>query len=296
MKALLAGIAKLENAYIREWAIYHLNLGFDHIILGDNNDPDGEYLIDPINDLIKMGYIDIINCRTPQVTQMQLYQFVYDNFSKNYDWTMFLDIDEFLFLEKDKNVHEYLSRPIFENFNSIKIHWKIMGDSDQLINTGKPVLERLTKEGKNPTLTWENNPGVSMTMNTFVKSFVRPGIPKTRWDDAPQLIPTDFNDIYLKLCNNKGEALDRKYVDDTCVLEIDYTLAHIKHFRTKTIEEYISNKCMRGWPIINRNDCRSKEWIESYLNLDFFFSMNEFSQEKVDLAYQLMEKYNIKLI
>ena len=297
MKTLLAGIAKLENSYVREWVIYHLNLGFDHIIIGDNNEPDGESLLDPISDLINAGFVDAINCRSKEITQMTLYQYIYDNYSKDYDWTMFLDIDEFLFLEKDKTVNEYLSREVFNDFNSIKINWKIMGDSDQLINTGEPVLQRLTKEGKNPEQSWKPDPNRKIKMNYFVKSFVRPNIPETFWDDAPQLIPKNLNAEvqYLKLCDNKGDTLDQKYIDDTCLDYTDYTLAYIKHFRTKTIEEYISNKCMKGWPITTVNDCRSKEWIESYLNLDFFFSINEFTQEKLDLAYQLMEKYNINL-
>ena len=292
MKVLLAGIAKLENDYIREWCEYHLKLGFDKIILGDNNDSNGESLVDPIKDFVYHNFVDVLDCRNPEITQVLLYQYIYDNFAKDYDWIMFLDIDEFLFLEKDNNVHDYLNRQEFNNFNSIKIHWKIMGDSNQLINTGLPVLERLTEEGKNPPMVWKKDPNRKITMNCFVKSFVRPNIPNTMWDTAPQLIPKDFNDITLKICDNKGSELDIKYIDDTCIDEIDYTLAHIKHFRTKTIEEYISKKCQKGWPIVN---CNNKEFIESYLNMNFFFDINEKTPEKIELANQLMEKYNIKL-
>lgn len=294
MKTLLVGIAKLENKYIREWVEYHLNLGFDYIILGDNNNPDGEYLSEPIGDYIQQGRVGLINCRDNSIMQMEFYQFVYDNYCKDYDWSMFLDIDEFLFFKEDKTVTEYLSRPVFDNFNSIKINWLMMSDNNHLINTGEPVLKRFTQPAHDIPMTWSNQPGRKLVMNSFVKSFVRPGIPNTQWDNAPQLIPKTFDNIQLKICNNCGIELDKKYIDDTCldIPDIDYTLAYIKHFRTKTIEEYISNKCQKGWPIVN---CNTKEWVQSYLNLGFFFDINEPTPEKKELARQLMEKYDIEL-
>lgn len=293
MKSLLVGIAKLENEYIKEWVKYHLDLGFNYIILGDNNDPDGESLLDPLKEYINKGQVGVINCRDSEVTQMKFYQFVYDNYCDKFDWSMFLDIDEFLFLEEDKTVNAYLSRPIFDKFNSICINWKIMSDNNQLINTGLLVLERLTEVAHDVPMSWKNQPGRQIVMNGFIKTFVRPNIKNTFWDNAPQLIPKDMNDeIFLKRCNNKGEELDKKYIDDTCLDEVDYTLAHIKHFRTKTIEEYITNKCQKGWPIVN---CNNKEFVENYLNLKFFFDINERTPEKEELARQLMEKYNINL-
>ena len=40
-------IAKNENYYINDWVKYHLDLGFDHIYIYDNNDGDdniGRYI------------------------------------------------------------------------------------------------------------------------------------------------------------------------------------------------------------------------------------------------------------
>ena len=38
MKAVICAIAKFEYNYIYEWVEYHLNLGFDKIVIYDNND------------------------------------------------------------------------------------------------------------------------------------------------------------------------------------------------------------------------------------------------------------------
>lgn len=297
MKTLLCGIAKLENDYVREWVEYHLNLGFDHIIIGDNNDPDGEILQHPIIDYILSGKVTVIDVRTPEVTQMSFYNDLYDNYCNDYDWVMFLDIDEFLFLEEDKTVHEYLSRDVFKDFNSIKIHWIIMDDNNMLTNTGEPVVKRFSHPAKPIQMIWMNpnkpEETYSLEMNMFVKSFVKPKIENVWWDNAPQLIPKYLNKgCGLKMCNNKGDKLDDKYLDDTVVKEIDYTLAHIKHYRTKTIEEYISKKCTRAWPIV---DCNDKDFVERYLNLNFFFDINEKTIDKIYLANDLKEKYNLNI-
>ena len=186
---------------------------------------------------------------------------------------------------------------VFKDFNSIKIHWLIMDDNNMLTNTGELVVKRFTHPAQPVPMIWINpnksEETYTLEMNMFVKSFVRPKIENVWWDNAPQLIPK-YVDIPsgLKMCNNNGDKLDDKYLDDTIVKEIDYTLAHIKHYRTKTIEEYISKKCMRGWPIAN---CNTKEFTERYLNLKFFFDINELTIDKLYLANELKEKYNLSI-
>lgn len=308
MKTLLCGIAKLENDYIREWVEHHLNLGFDKIILGDNNDPDGEWLADPIMDYVQSEKVQVFNIRNNNIKQMGFYNDLYlGGYCNEYDWVIFLDIDEFLFLEEDKTVGEYLSRDIFKDFTCIKIHWRMMDDNDQLINTGEPVVKRFTRAARPIPMIWHNpTNGFTKTleMNMFVKSFVKPGLKNVAWDNAPQPVPMlqekgkpielDFTKFEhgLVVCNNNGEKLEEKYTDETTVDDIDYTLAHIKHYRTKTIEEYISKKCSRSWPI---EGCDDKNWAEKYLNLNFFFDINHRSPEKLILAEDLKEKYNLNL-
>ena len=37
MKVALCAIGRMENQYAREFVEHHLNIGFDHIIIADNN-------------------------------------------------------------------------------------------------------------------------------------------------------------------------------------------------------------------------------------------------------------------
>ena len=43
MKVGVCVIIKNENLYIRDWVEYYKKIGFDTVILFDNNDLEGEY-------------------------------------------------------------------------------------------------------------------------------------------------------------------------------------------------------------------------------------------------------------
>ena len=47
----IVAIAKNEEKYIADWAIYHFNLGFDKIFVIDNNDLDNENQMQVITSL-----------------------------------------------------------------------------------------------------------------------------------------------------------------------------------------------------------------------------------------------------
>ena len=63
LKTAIICIAKMENAYIRDFVEYHRRLGFTHIFIYDNNDVDGEKFTDVIDDYIREGYVTILNIR-----------------------------------------------------------------------------------------------------------------------------------------------------------------------------------------------------------------------------------------
>lgn len=50
-KLILCAIAKCENKYIMEWIGYHFRLGFDKIVIYDNNDENGERIRDVVGNL-----------------------------------------------------------------------------------------------------------------------------------------------------------------------------------------------------------------------------------------------------
>ena len=109
MKVYIITSAKFEECYIEEWVQYNLNIGFDKIIINDNNPKDYPY---QLNNILKK-YIDAeqvvierfldtyirdnneIN-NTEEDLLTIVYTSLYNKYKDEFDWVAKLDIDEYL--------------------------------------------------------------------------------------------------------------------------------------------------------------------------------------------------------
>lgn len=113
MKVALVCIAKNEDYYLDEWLEYNHKLGFDQIIMYENN------WRCPINKnyLTKIPY-------DGDIKQLPAYNdFVKNN--KDFNWVAFIDCDEFITLVKHKNIKELIED--YKDFNGISLNWFIFG-------------------------------------------------------------------------------------------------------------------------------------------------------------------------
>jgi len=92
-------IGKEENLYIKEYIEYYKNLGVDKIYLYDNNEINGESFETVIFDYIKINYVNIINYKGYLKPQNKMMNNCYKMNYLKYDWIIFNDIDEFLYLK-----------------------------------------------------------------------------------------------------------------------------------------------------------------------------------------------------
>jgi hypothetical protein len=104
-KVALVAIAKNEDHYINEWIRYNLKLGFTKIFIYQN---DWIAKIDPDIDMTKIELIDwpsnYINEKLDPNIQINAYN---DFIAKKYldfDWAAFFDCDEFLYMNKVKDL------------------------------------------------------------------------------------------------------------------------------------------------------------------------------------------------
>ena len=103
-KVCICTIGKKENLYIREFVDYYKNLGINKIFLYDNNEKNDEKFETVIKDYIDIGLVKIIDIRGKVAPQVQAIE---DCRKKNYlkfDWLMFFDIDEFIFLRNYSSI------------------------------------------------------------------------------------------------------------------------------------------------------------------------------------------------
>ena len=270
-KIALCCIAKSENRYIRDFVEYYKDLHFDHIIIYDNNDPDGERFEDVIGDYIATGFVEIVDFRGRKVAQLKAYDDCYAKNSNKYDWIAFFDCDEYLtFIDKSLDIHSFLSQEKFLPFQVMHVNWMVYGDNDLLDDDGRSVTERF----KNPVLPldfiMEDRPE-----NDHVKSIIRGGMPSFVW-----YTPHTILSKYLCCCTPEARKTDLR----SSFQVFDFDTAYLRHFRTKTIGEWIKNKMKRGYP-----DRPETNW-KDFLTLDYFFKITKQTPEKLAYAEKILNE------
>lgn len=128
----LVCIAKDEPDF-REWVLYHQKLGFDHIVVYQNDWDCGMNM----PGLIKRR----ISGRGVQVAAYN--HFLQD--SNYYSWAAFLDCDEFLVLKKHPNVNDlFLDH---EEKPGLAVNWCFFGSVQEIVGWDSSVLRRFVRRG-----------------------------------------------------------------------------------------------------------------------------------------------------
>lgn len=271
MKTLLCSIGRLENRYIREWVEYNKGIGFTNIVLYDNNYDGEEHFEDVIGDYIEEGFVILKNYRNQKVCQLKAYNECYKEYGKEYDWVAFFDCDEFLTFTKKKNIEEYLSSILFKKYDAIHINWMCYGDNDIIKYEDKPLLERFTTP-----IPYDKCVAYRFPENDHIKTIIRGGLNKSFiWKATPH---TPNGQLYC--CNGRGIS---------CKIESPfepYTFdeAYLRHFSTKTIEEYC-DKLKRGFPDhLFDLKAKGKNMLETR-----FFKYNKVTEEKLKYVKESLD-------
>ena len=293
LKVAVCCIACQENAYIREWVEHYKKLGVDKIFLYDNNKSweANEHFEDVINDYIESGFVEKIDKRDVVFPDFQAsnYNACYNEHKDDYDWICFFDCDEFLELKKFDNIKDFLSQDKFKDFQIIKVNWLSYNDNGNIYKTEGGVQERfpvpsdITKE----KIIWENR---------LLKSIVRCGLSLDKMrigihtpipviNGQPLMVNISYpnfremkQDIESKtkweyrVCFADGEeSFDICFPNCYTPGEPKYDDAVLKHYRTKSCQEYVETKVNRGF-----QDCS-----KSILNSGTYFYFNEYSDDKI---------------
>lgn len=272
MKVALCCIGRLENKYAVEYVEYYKSIGFDKIFIYDNNYGNEEHFDDVLQPYIDEGFVSVIDFRNKDVAQLSAYNDCYSKYGNEYDWIAFFDFDEFLYFVDDNiDIKGYLST--IKDFDCVHVNWMIYDDNNLVIYEDKPLQKRFTRP-----MQYDKCIGYDFPENNHIKSIVKGGIKDFKWRYNPHT-----PNIGLKCCDNRS-----KECKDDAFNPYNFDVCYLKHYQTKTIEEFLSNKTKRGYPD------RSKE---SYLKIDVikqFFKINERTKEKEGYINSLINnKLNI---
>lgn len=209
----ICAMIKDEHPYIREWALHHKNLGFDKIFLYDDNSSRSYEL--EIDDLISDGFIEISAWQGNQWSrQSRAYnQFVWSREWGDEDYCAFIDIDEFIFFDKAKNIEEFMG--LYKEFAGVGLSWKMYNANGRIkAPEGIPTVEAYTREFDY----FEPRIKVIGRLKDIVA-----------FPTVHHFIPARGR---LVMTNNRTICgMNAKYCD--------YTNGHIKHYLTKSWEDWI---------------------------------------------------------
>ena len=274
MKIALCCIVKNENDYIKEFVEYYKNLGFENIIIYDNNDVNGEHLEDVINDYIQSGYVIIHNIRGKQIQQLPAYNDCIKKYCNVYNWIAFFDVDEFLCLTEKNNINEYLDT-FPEECDRVAIHWMVMDDNDLLENDGRPCMERFTRAIDKYAF-FEYEPSSKKYENSHVKSILR-----MNENDNKRFVNPHFCNNCKQSRDNIGNIIDS---NTPFIKNINWDKAYLKHFRLKTITEYLYGKIKKGAP-----DIDYKYFTKVRCTPEKFFKINKRTKEKEEIIKMFLK-------
>lgn len=275
-KMTICAIAKNEYRYIKDWAAYHLRIGFDKIVIYDNNDLNGERYDELLNEYIAKGQVEIRDRRGQQGQQRIVYKEYYDE--GDFDWVCIIDIDEYVWFNetgKFSNIKDFVNS-FPQEANWIVFNWKCYGDNNLVQYDDRPVYERFTEPMPFYTAHVRQLP----ILNIWVKSMYRSGLGITMTEHMPSDNPNNIEGVTVT-----NEPF-KYFIKDFEIKEY-YKVAYIKHFITKTVGEWVENKLYRGHAgQVGSDNDKLNETINfkanagwSY-NMDSFFSYNQITPEK----------------
>ena len=251
IQVCLCSPVKKENRYLKEFVEHYKSYKVDKIFLYDNNDIDGEYLEEVINDNIQYEYVKIINFRGKKEA---LYDMMNDCYKKNfleYDWLIFYEIDEYINLKNYSNIKYFLNEDKFKKCQTIQLNWVMHTDNNKIYYENKPLKIRFPDSKKSVKI-------------AAIKSILRGKIPYITINCVHKI------NTKLKTCDGFG---NKTRVVGAGTDKLDNEYYYIDHYFCKSTEEFV-NKINKGDVLYNQ-----KNFLE---RIKVYFEINQVTQEKID--------------
>ena len=141
-KVCVCTLGKKENRYIREFVEHYKKYGVDKIYLYDNNNIDDERFEEVINEYIEEGFVEIIDFRGKIRPMYRIMNHCYRKNYKNYNWLIFFEIDEYIYLKDFNNIKLFLNNSRFNNCQKVQLNWIFHTDNNLLHYENKTLKER----------------------------------------------------------------------------------------------------------------------------------------------------------
>lgn len=241
MTSCILTIIKNEHLYLDEWIKYHLDIGVNHIFIFEDIDSNShKEITDKYKDKVTLNNIQtILNSfelstvirwkTTKQWCPQRIYfykglLYIKNNF--NYDWCFCIDVDEFITLENENNnLQEIIS--LYNNYDALVLTWKCYG-ANNLINKPDYSIK-----------------GVVDTYLTPVQGYIP--ICNQKYNKKTCYNLKTYNNFYNDTHTPKDTCNFCNPIFEKNLLKNTYSKIYLRHYITKSWEEYVWKKTIRGY-------------------------------------------------
>lgn len=252
----LVATVKNEGPYLWEWVAHHKSIGFDNIIIFQNDSNDLTHGI--LNEMRTAGLINYFyNNAEPNMHQIQAYTRATKTAAyQQSDWILALDLDEFLTIKTSEGTLQSWFNKL-PSADYIVINWRLFGSSYKNIPNFDLTTTRFYRADPDGILS-KNRPWGYKTMFRPQK-FVRAGVHKP--------MPINPNDDF-KIINASGLRSDKFVIDDWRSTDPkNRNLAQINHYIVRDAQSFVL-KSARGRAHQIENQVHFSYWRKFNMNND----------------------------
>ena len=234
----ICAVFKDENQYVKEWIDYHMKIGIIFFLLYDNMSKIP--LSHTLKEYIDKGIVKVIYKNADYDSRQAEAYNDSVNHLQNYEWAVYIDIDEFIVLQKEEtDIKDYLKK-YDDTVSIVGLNWLMFGSNGhKTVQTS--IINSYTQSCPN------------YHHNNHIKSIVR--LSRFYWTNNPHY----FFITKGKIVNVKGEPIKKGSPFNSPPV-LNETM-RINHYYTRSYEDF-KLKQKRG-----RGDCKLKAPDESYFLL-----------------------------
>lgn len=216
----LAAIMKNEGYILLEWISYYQALGFDQIVIYDDNSTDGTTEL-----LSALHMLGIVTHKkiSPYFENRQRIAYNLEVKNTNADWTFFFDADEFLVLEED-NIHNFVNT-FPKDAGQICINWKTFGTSGYSERPNGFAVSHYIHCAK-----------LDYKYNAFIKSGIKTEA-AIQYYAHRGVIAENY-----KTYHSSGVEIVQFPNNEAKFIPANYTKAQLNHLITRSSEDFISRR------------------------------------------------------
>ena len=261
MRCLLITTVKDEGPSILEWIAHHKRIGFDDIVVYQNDSTD--MMPRTLATLDQMGVIRYFDNSSKRV-KGGWQPIAYTRASKlplhsEADWAIALDGDEYLSINTPEGTVQSLIEAVCNEApvepDVIRLNWKIFGSGFHRRLSPDLVTSRYTKTEWNDRIS-TNIVGFKTLYRTSV--FTRPGVHNPSWAVRDDWVEANGSGLPLDAYRNAGwRSTDpglRRF-------------AQVNHYMVRSASDYLV-KCARGRSSNTQKTIRLRYWRNANMNDD----------------------------